>query len=212
MSVSWRPGDQWDIGALCSREPRPSTGAHTRGQCHLEMQKASTRNGQGSQSPAEWTAAVKTSPSGPPGALRLGVPQLLLGPRPGSPHALLFSPLPQLACRFLGVSPPVSPAQITCCPMWWMMAWPREGSPRRVARAPYSPQPCTCDGGTFLLTCFSSAHSPHHGRHRGHRRPVHQVVLWRLLHVSCHRRAQARVGGRASWRRVGLLLSLRAQH
>lgn len=57
----------------------------------------------------------------------------------------------------------------------------------------------------LLLTCFSSAHSPHHGWHRSHCRPVHPVVLWRLLHVSFYRKPQDGGGGwghcpgRCSW-------------
>lgn len=73
------------------------------------------------------------------------------------------------------------------------------GAQEEVATAARGPQPCKDGVGAclshglgLLLTCFS-AHSPHHGRHRGHGWPVHPVVLWRLLHVSSHCRPMGQV-------------------
>lgn len=69
-------------------------------------------------------------------------------------------------------------------------------------------------GQGLQLTCFS-AHSPHHGRHRGHCWPVHPVVLWRLLHVSSHHRPRGVGGaarGSASGLRIEMPLPLGVQH
>lgn len=116
-----------------------------------------------------------------------------LGAAPSAPppaHVLLrglphLCPLPGQACRPSGAS-------VADC-------WARRG--RGGAHG---------EGWGLLLTCFFSVRSPRHGGHRGHCRPVHQVVLRRVLHVSCQCRPQD--GGSAAGLGVGVRLPLGARH
>lgn len=88
-----------------------------------------------------------------------------------------------------------------CSVVGW---WPSCGRGKykgRWSEPPADPTPAGMGRGHapptsagLLLTCFSSAHSPHHGWHRGHCWPVHPVVLWRLLHVSSYRKPQDGAG------------------
>lgn len=109
--------------------------------------------------------------------------------------------------------------------------WPSCGMGEHKGRWPESPadpspvgmgQGCAPPTGAgLLLTCFFSAHSPHHRWHCGHCRPVHPVVLWRLLHVSFYCKPQDGAGqgggvgiawGRARGLGVEMPLPLGSQH
>lgn len=118
-----------------------------------------------------------------------------------APRALLPQPLPQLTCCCEG-SPTCVP-----CPVKRVVPleplWPTAGL-AGVGGGAHG------EGWGLLLTCFFSVRSPRHGGHRGHCRPVHQVVLRRVLHVSCQCRPQD--GGSAAGLGVGVRLPLGARH
>lgn len=177
------------------------------------MHKAKPKNDKGSQSSrVRVQAGVQASPAQ---GSRTTLPPRLLGHRLGSRlHQCLAPsaprparvPLPRCPSLSAGTWVPLLDKNVDGSVGDW---WPSHGRGHYEGRWPEphaNPNPAgiewglaTPTGGGFLLTCFSSAHSPHHGWHRGHCWSVHPMVLWRLLHVSSHCKPQDWVGGRHCW-------------
>ena len=151
--------------------------------------------GQGAQVPqleSRWRAAGHGCPQEQTLEVARGwqSPRDWYGPDPTHRLPLLRCPCPRSHVASRGPRPPVSPSRADVLSRSRARVtdqWPRRGRGHRERR----PEPLEPPAP---LTCLSSAHSPCHGGHRGHCRPVHQLVVRRVLHVSCLRRCRDTVG------------------
>lgn len=152
------------MGAGC---PGPAAGIEVEGSRARLSTGADAGGGKGWQSPGDW-----------------------YGPDPAHRLPLLRRPCPRSRAASRGPRPPVSPPRADVLSRSRARVtdqWPRRGRGRKERR----PEPLQPPAP---LTCLSSAHSPYHGGHRGHCRPVHQLVVRRVLHVSCLRRCRDTAG------------------
>lgn len=145
------------MGAGC---PGPTAGIEVQSSRARLSTGADAAGGKGWQSPGVW-----------------------YGPDPTRRLPLLRRPCPRSHVAARGPRPPVSPSRADVLSRSRARVtdrWPRRGRGHRERR----PEPLQPPAA---LTCLSSAHSPYHGGHRGHCRPVHQLVVRHVLHVSCLR-------------------------